>query len=295
MDPFGFNRLIADKWDIVMMYPGLFAAVFGLGFLVGIAVTRIFLNERLVGQQNDIAKLRAILEEKLPASFLPTSKRSRPMSFPFILGGLGLALIGIAIAIGGVLWTMRSGSSVSVAAPPTNTALLQSAITTNVPKIQTAAIDVPKKIEAIDELLDIFDKEWDPWMNLCQQLSTGGWRNQIVGKKIKELRDSIYKMSNDYYGTSRKIEALNKRNERFPDIHALTTQPYIEKFKPPLDSFVKVFGSLSDPMGNALDQVTLENVFEKYATDLYAQSQTANNWRLLTARSALEIRKSLSQ
>ncbi|MGJ5131142.1 hypothetical protein [Bradyrhizobium oligotrophicum] len=204
-------------------------------------------------------------------------------------------ILGLVIALGGVIWQMRinwlatepSGGQPAIAAasPPT----------TKVPSVATASIDVPKKIEAIDELLEILDRDWDPWMNLCQGLSTGGWRNQILGKQIKELRDSIYKMSSDYNAISRKIEALNKRNEKFPDIYALTTQPYMNQFKPALDSFVKVFGSLSDPMGNALDQVTLENVFEKYATDLYAQSQGANNWRSLTARSALEIRKSFSQ
>lgn len=207
-----------------------------------------------------------------------------------------IILLGLVIALGGVIWQMRR-ASLAVERGGDVPAMITPvpSLTTKVPNVSTASIDIPKKIEAIDELLDILDKEWDPWMNSCQGLSTGGWRNQIIGKRTKELRDSIYRMSNDFYVMSRKIEALNKRNEKFPDVYALTTQPYIEKFKPSLDNFVKVFGSLSDQMGNALDQVTLENVFEKYATDLYAASQAANNWRLLTARSALEIRKSLSQ
>jgi hypothetical protein len=212
--------------------------------------------------------------------------------FIALSGMVAVGAIG-ATAYGVGLRTATKVAAETSAAPPL--AWATNSTTTAVPSVSTAAIDIPKKIEAIDELLDILDKDWDPWMNLCQGLSTGGWRNQIIGKKIKELRDSIYKMSSDYTLMSRKIDALNKQNEKFPDIFALTTRPYAENFKPKLDSFVKVFGSLSDPMGNALDQVTLENVFEKYATDLYEQTQKANDWRTLTARSALEIRKSLSR
>lgn len=110
MDPFGFGRIIADKWDVVLTYPGLFGAVFGLGLVVGIALARIFLNERLVGQQNDIVKLRAILEDKLPPSFLPQPKRSRTMSFTLVLGGISLAFIGLAVATVGILLRPQSTS-----------------------------------------------------------------------------------------------------------------------------------------------------------------------------------------
>jgi hypothetical protein len=126
MDPLGFGKLITENWGILKMYPAAFGSVFGFGLIVGLAIVRAFLNERLVGQQNDIVKLRAILEEKLPASFLPQPKRSRPMSFPLILAGLSLAFVGIVIAIGGVIWQLwlppkvvddPSAPTVSIATP----------------------------------------------------------------------------------------------------------------------------------------------------------------------------------
>jgi hypothetical protein len=76
MDPFGFGRIIADKWDILMMSPGAFWAVLGFGFFLGLAVTRAFLNERLTRQQMRIADLEKVLDGKLSASFLPPPHES---------------------------------------------------------------------------------------------------------------------------------------------------------------------------------------------------------------------------
>ena len=47
MDPLGFGKIIAENWDILKMYPGAFLSVLGFGFIVGLAITRVFLNERL--------------------------------------------------------------------------------------------------------------------------------------------------------------------------------------------------------------------------------------------------------
>jgi hypothetical protein len=73
--PFGFGRIIADKWDILMMSPGAFLAVFGFGFVLDLAITRAFLNERLARQQMRIADLQAVLDGKLSANFLTPPPR----------------------------------------------------------------------------------------------------------------------------------------------------------------------------------------------------------------------------
>jgi hypothetical protein len=104
MDPLGFGRIIAEKWDVLMMSPAAFAAVLGFGFVLGLAITRIFLNERLTHQQIRIADLQAVLDEKLPAHFLPLPKQRKLMSFPMILAGLVLASIGLVVTAVGIFW-----------------------------------------------------------------------------------------------------------------------------------------------------------------------------------------------
>lgn len=103
MDPFGFGRIISDKWDILMMSPGAFFAVLGFGFVLGLAVTRAFLNERLTRQQMRIADLEKVLEGKLAISHLqpPQGKRSKQMSIGLILifVGLGAAATGALVIL----------------------------------------------------------------------------------------------------------------------------------------------------------------------------------------------------
>src|SRR5258708_28028244 len=103
MDPFGFGRIIADKWDVLMMSPGAFWAVLGFGFFLGLAITRAFLNERITRQQMRITDLEKVLDGKLSASFLhpPARKRSRQMSFGLVLifVGVGAALVGALIVV----------------------------------------------------------------------------------------------------------------------------------------------------------------------------------------------------
>jgi hypothetical protein len=87
MDPFGFGRIIADKWDILMMSPGAFWAVLGFGFFLGLAVTRAFLNERLTRQQNEDRRSREGIGWKTISKFSAATprKRSKQMSFGLVL------------------------------------------------------------------------------------------------------------------------------------------------------------------------------------------------------------------
>src|SRR5258708_1123554 len=100
MDPFGFGRIIADKWDVLMMSPGAFWAVLGFGFFLGLAITRAFLNERLTRQQMRIADLEKVLDGKLSASFLPPPRRKRSKQMSF---GLVLIYVGVVVAFVGAL------------------------------------------------------------------------------------------------------------------------------------------------------------------------------------------------
>jgi hypothetical protein len=92
-------KIITDNWGIILMAPAAFLAAVFLGSLIGWMVVRLVYNQRLAHQQDMITKLRAILEEKLPASFLPPPKRNRT-----IFGGLGLAVIGLTMVALGTLW-----------------------------------------------------------------------------------------------------------------------------------------------------------------------------------------------
>jgi hypothetical protein len=108
-------KIFTDNRDIILMAPGVFLAAIALGWLAGWMVIRLVYNQRLAHQQDMIAKLRGILEEKLPASFLPQPKRSKLMSFPLIFGGLGLAFIGLSLAAVGAIWQMRTQASTQIA------------------------------------------------------------------------------------------------------------------------------------------------------------------------------------
>ena len=61
-------KILADNWDIILMYPVLFAAAVFIGWLAGWAVIRVVYNQRLAHQADMITNLRAVLEEKLPAT-----------------------------------------------------------------------------------------------------------------------------------------------------------------------------------------------------------------------------------
>jgi hypothetical protein len=299
MDPFGFNRLIADKWDIVMMYPGLFAAVIGLGFLVGIAVTRIFLNERLVGQQNDIAKLRAILEEKLPPSFLPQPKRSRPMSFSFILGGLGLAFVGIAIAIGGAVWQMRTTQADSPITPLKMPGAAQphtaTAPAAPPPRIATAPADVPKKLAAIDELRQILNGDMATWINKGQQLSTGEWWNWYAGDQVPQMQEAARSFFKKSQELDQEIQRLQNENVQFPDIHALASSPLGTPFLLRIEKLVTPILALPDDPSKKMGNDLYRFLFEPYAKETYAALNDVENWRRITDRNALQLRQQISQ
>jgi hypothetical protein len=101
MDPLGLGKIIAEKWDIIWMYPGLFAAVCGLGFCIGLGLTRIFLNERLARHEIRIADLQGVLDGKIPPGFIRTKIKSTPM----VTAGLLLALAGLVIAAIGAFST----------------------------------------------------------------------------------------------------------------------------------------------------------------------------------------------
>jgi hypothetical protein len=113
-----FWKLISDNWAVVMIAPGLFVAALALGWLAGWIVVRLFYNQRLAHQQDMITKLRAVLEEKLPASFLPPPPRkySKQMSF-----GLVLVFVGLGAAVIGALLVSfdRSGSPTKTSLPAT--------------------------------------------------------------------------------------------------------------------------------------------------------------------------------
>jgi hypothetical protein len=106
MDPLGLNRIIAEKWDIILMYRGLFAAVCILGFCIGVGLTRIFLNERLARHEIRIADLQGVLDGKIPPDFV----RSRSMSMPFMVAGLVLAFVGLVVAAIGVFSTSTAST-----------------------------------------------------------------------------------------------------------------------------------------------------------------------------------------
>jgi hypothetical protein len=110
-------KIFTDNRDIIMMAPGLFLAAIATGWLAGWVVIRLVYNQRLAHQQDMIAKLRAVLEEKLPASFLPSPKQSRPMLLPLILSGLGLAFIGLGMAATGVYWQGSEKPALTSALP----------------------------------------------------------------------------------------------------------------------------------------------------------------------------------
>jgi hypothetical protein len=239
--------------------------------------------DKLANHPRIVSAIRAVIDgfNRMIAGWAPLKKR----------WWLWLAL-GLSGGLAAALWAPLLDAR--LATPPPISAIVQThPITTEVPNVATASIDVPTKIKTIDELLEILDSEWDPWMNTVKQFSTWRWRR--TKEDIHAYRSDIYKMYGTYMQILQKIAALNKRNEKFPDIFALTTQSYTDAFTPKIVRFQQVFGGLSDPMANALDQATLENAFQPYATELYEQAQRADDWRQLTSRKALEIRKSLSR
>jgi hypothetical protein len=138
-------KIFTDNRDIILMYPVLFAAAVFIGWLAGWAIIRLVYNQRLAHQADMIANLRAVLEEKLPTSFLPPIKRSGPMSLPLILGGLILVLIGLLIAASGVGWQMYRGSRLvaNVVAPQPTTPAVSVQV-----KVRTNPYDIPKKLAA---------------------------------------------------------------------------------------------------------------------------------------------------
>src|SRR5262249_38943163 len=108
------------KWDVILMSPGLFAVVFGLGSFLGMGITRIFLNERLARHEIRITDLQGVLDGKIPAEFV----RKKSMSPSLIVVGLVLVLVGLVLAAIGVLPVRTSPKSITTAArvtPPTST------------------------------------------------------------------------------------------------------------------------------------------------------------------------------
>jgi hypothetical protein len=177
--------------------------------------------------------------------------------------------------------------------PPAKPTLVSA---TTPPKITTAAIDVPKKLAAIDALRKILNEEMLPWINSGQQLSTGGWWNWYVGDAIPEMQVSARNLYVKSQELDREIHQLQNDNIQFPDIHALASSPLgtpfllrIEKLVTPILALPK--DDPSKKMGNDLYRF----LFEPYAKETYAALNDVQNWRGTTDRNAIELRRQLSQ
>jgi hypothetical protein len=291
-------KILTDNWDIILMYPVLFAAAVFIGWLSGWAVIRVVYNQRLAHQADMITNLRAVLEEKLPASFLPPIKRNRGMSFPLILAGLGLAFVGIAIAIGGAVWQMRTTQADNPTAPLKMVGAAQPHTVTapaSPPRITTAPADVPKKLAAIDALRQILNGDMATWINKGQQLTTGAWWNWAVGGETAQLRKDVTAFREKGRELNEKLEHLQKDNLQFPDIHALATSPLGTPFLLKMEKFVTSVLALPDDAVKVMGNNLYRTVFEPYAKEAYETINEVDNWRGTTDRNALQLRQQISQ
>jgi hypothetical protein len=169
----------------------VFAAASGLGLILGWALARALLNERLSHQQLRIADLQGVLDGKLPATFLPPPKRTKLMSFPLILSGLGLAAIGLALVALGMFWPtkpelMRPSQTAAPAAASNQKPL-------TIPKF-TTQFDKEKFRKAIDDLSAIVDQQGNAIVALSENVAgvspiTGGSGDASIPlEKLQRLR-----------------------------------------------------------------------------------------------------------
>jgi hypothetical protein len=232
-------KIFTDNRDIILMYPVLFAAAVFIGWLAGWAIIRLVYNQRLAHQADMIANLRAVLEEKLPTSFLPPIKRSGPMSLPLILGGLILVLIGLLIAASGVGWQMYRGSRLvaNVVAPQPNTPAVSVQV-----KVRTNPYDIPKKLAAIDEILPLLRDE--RIVNRGLQLQSN-WRNFLTADRQKYTAELVQYRA-EWQAFTQRLADLKAANQNYEDITSLLNQEYQKAYADSFSRFQGAIGSIGE-------------------------------------------------
>jgi hypothetical protein len=259
MDPFGFGKIITDKWDILMMSPGAFFAVLGFGFFLGLAITRAFLNERLTRQQMRIADLEKVLDGKLSASFLPPSprKRSKQMSVGpvLIFAGIGAALVGAIIVTSNrsLPLTNQPPNAPVVPLPaqppadaPSKSVLLSSRYYSAKNKEEVAAF--------LDKISDTINKPAEEMLLLAQQ-SLGGYlfnrpnEAQLYLQRMDEIKAIAAKIEASLYDDmlANEREYRQEMNARlFPKDPFIKFRVAVDAYRNGLSVWIKMRNSDDD-------------------------------------------------
>ncbi|MEH2542828.1 hypothetical protein [Bradyrhizobium sp. AZCC 1699] len=109
-------RIISDNLGVVMTAPLPFFVAFCSGIGVGWIVVGLIYTQRLAHQQDLIQNLRAVLEDKMPASVLGSALRVRTKRMAV---GLTLIFVGLGVSLFGAVLVVLGGSATKTAAMPT--------------------------------------------------------------------------------------------------------------------------------------------------------------------------------
>jgi hypothetical protein len=198
-------KILSDNWGVVTMAPLVFLAALCSGVAIGWMVVSLIYNQRLVHQQDVIGNLRAVLEDKLPASVLRATPRTRTKRMSF---GLILIFVGLSTSLLGALIVLFDKSyqqtkiNITGVAPPSVTALpTQSAPPIPLPENKAFISKTAHELLALyegrtmlqaDQLIEPFKGKWIEAHGIILQLipdGTGGTTAVLKnGEKLMSCR-----------------------------------------------------------------------------------------------------------
>jgi hypothetical protein len=224
-----------------------------------------------------------------------------------------IIILGITIAVIGVVWQMRRTPSIDPRVaelqseiidlnqklsdslrPKTGTAKLAQINADPIPvvpqKIKTNPYDVPKKLALIDEqLIPMMRVEIDAHVNRGMQLSRS-WGQQLQASKRTEYMADLRSYLDASNALAQKIAKYQKDFEHWDDIRLLLDQTYQRPFFDGLTQFMGAIGAIGDPPYN----MDLDYFFKDRSETFKAGIVGLARWRHDADANLISLRRELA-
>ncbi|MET4217864.1 hypothetical protein ABIB00_003076 [Bradyrhizobium sp. LB14.3] len=256
-------KVISENWAVVMMAPLPFLAALCSGIAVGWIVVGLIYSQRLAHQQDLIANLRAVLEDKMPARVLGPVLRARTKKMVI---GLTLIFIGLGVALIGAVFATFGGSATKVAVlpslpgsnanqmpvvPPPQTAPPEVAPAKTAIKVTYTERDVREMLDALTDAHRLIEDVVSPsffqlesqvvnWQGAIPNMGPNGFAIALSARREKiqtevwpQINDFVYKTHDRYKDQMRFALALDEEAAKGEVIRALDVAIASVKLIPP--------------------------------------------------------------
>jgi hypothetical protein len=199
-----------------------------------------------------------------------------------------IIILGLLIALVGVVWQMRRSPPIE-AATAASASSLPSPASPQV-KARTHPYDVPKKLKTIDEdILPLLQNDMERLTNRSSQLQSN-WRSFLTHDRTKYMAQ-LREHRMEWESLAQRIGQIQRDNQNYDDIYALLNQDYQKIYTDSFSRFQGAIGSIGDPPYTMDLNFFIEPISEQFAESIKAMAI----WRGQTATKFAQLRKDIAE